>query len=173
MVRDAQRTQGMSVIDLMVTLLLLSMAALGMVRVSAHVKTVLDNATAQQAAWRLADEMADWLRLRGDRPLGEMPEDPSALLSAAQTFTACYTDACAPADAARHFLDDWYRRLRESVPGARLALCREDVLLTTSVVPGWACGGSGRGWQLKLGWRQGRPDRADAPAIVLTVPGAP
>lgn len=119
----ADRARGISLVEVMVTLVLVVIAAGGMVRASAHVRTTANQAAAQQAAWRLVAELADWLRLRGDQPLGFLPEDPASLLAETTRPIDCYGSACAPDDAARFLLHDWYRRLRERLPGFRLRVC--------------------------------------------------
>ena len=119
----AHRTLGMSLVEVMVTLMLVACAAASMVRVCMHVRATASQVATQQMAWRLASELAEWLRLRGDRPLGELPEDPASVIDAYANLSDCYSTACLPADAARFFLHDWYRRLRTRVPDVRLVLC--------------------------------------------------
>ncbi|MEY4209590.1 MAG: hypothetical protein RLZZ20_2742 [Pseudomonadota bacterium] len=118
-----RRTLGVSLVEVMVTLMLLSMAAAGLVSTCAHIRSTASRADAEQAAWRLASEFSEWLRRRGDQPLGELPEDPFALLMTTQRSRECYSAACHPAEAAMFYLRDWTRRLRAQVPGARLMLC--------------------------------------------------
>ncbi len=121
--RIVYRASGTSLIEVMVTLLLIVTAAAGLVRSCAHVRATASHAASQQAAWRLTSELAEWLRLRGDQPLGPLPEDPASLIAAPAGTGDCYRSACTPADAARFFLHDWYRRLRERLPGVRLMIC--------------------------------------------------
>lgn len=123
MMMVAHRTLGISLVEVMVTLMLVACAAAGLVRASVHVRVTASEVAAQQMAWRLSSELAEWLRLRGDQPLGELPEDPASLIDAHPFSSGCYTSACLPADAARFFLRDWYRRLHAYLPDVRLALC--------------------------------------------------
>jgi len=117
------RTPGVSLVEVMVTMILLSMAAAGMVSASVHIRSSASQSDAAQAAGRLASEFSEWLRLRGDQPLRELPEDPVAWLTAAGMSRECYSAACRPAESALFFLRDWTRRLRAQVPGAVLMLC--------------------------------------------------
>ena len=119
----AHRTLGISLVEVMVTLMLVACAAAGTARTCVHTRSTASQAAAQQMAWRLASELAEWLLLRGDRPLGELPEDPASLIDAHSFSSDCYSSACLPADAARFFLHDWYRRLRTRLPDVRLMLC--------------------------------------------------
>ncbi len=116
------RATGISLVEVMVTLALIAIAAGGVVRTCAHVRSSARQAAAQQAAWRLASELAEWLYLRGDKPLGKLPEDPSVLIADRDSVRDCTGTACCPEEAARFFLHDWYRRLQSSVPGARLVV---------------------------------------------------
>ncbi len=121
--RIVYRARGTSMVEVVITLLLIVTAAGGLVRASMHVRSTASQATVQQAAWRLASELAEWLRLRGDHPLGTLPEDPASLLVTPAGAGDCYRRACAAAEAARFFLHDWYRRLRARLPGFRLMVC--------------------------------------------------
>lgn len=123
MMAVAHRTLGISLVEIMVTLVLVACAAAGVVRICVHVRSTASQAAAQQLAWRLSSELAEWLRLRGDQPLGELPEDPASLIDAHPNSSDCYSNACLPEDAARFFLHDWYRRLRARLPDVRLVLC--------------------------------------------------
>lgn len=117
------RTLGVSLVEVMVTMMLISMAAAGMISACAHIRSTASRANAEQAATRLASEFSEWLRRRGDQSLGKLPEDPFALLMAAERSRECYSAACRPAEAAMFYLRDWARRLRAQLPGARLMLC--------------------------------------------------
>ena len=121
--RVVHRTLGVSLVEVMVTMTLLSIAAAGVVSACAHIRSTASRADAEQAAWLLASELSEWLRQRGDQPLGDLPEDPSAVIPAASGSDECYSAACRPAEAAMFYLRDWHRRLRERLPGARLVLC--------------------------------------------------
>lgn len=121
--RVVHRMLGVSLMEVMVTLMLLSMAAAGMVSTCAHIRSTASRADAEQAAWRLASEFSEWLRRRGDQPLGELPEDPFSLLMAEENARECYSAACHPAQAGMFYLRDWTRRLRTQLPGARMMLC--------------------------------------------------
>ncbi len=121
--RVVKRTLGVSLIEVMTTLVLVVVAAGAMVRACAHVRSTASQAAAQQTAWQLAAELAEWLRLQGDRSLGKLPEDPASLIVASGTVSDCYHSACLPAQAAGFFLHDWYRRLRSRLPGFRVLVC--------------------------------------------------
>ncbi len=122
--RIVHRALGISLVEVMVTLALLVATAGGMARTYAHVRASASQATALQAAWRLAGELAEWLRLRGDAPLGKLPDDPASLIALSARQSDCYGNACRPPEAARFFLQDWYRRLRTQLPGFRLLVCQ-------------------------------------------------
>ena len=117
------RTLGVSLVEVMVTMMLISMAAAGMMSTCAHIRSTASRAEAEQAAWRLASEFSEWLRRRGDQSLGKLPEDPFDLLMSAESSRECYSAACHPAEAAMFYLKDWARRLRAQLPGVRLMLC--------------------------------------------------
>ena len=175
--RFGQSDCGMSLVEIMVTLTMLALAAMAMTRTVAHARATASQAVALNAAWRLASELADWLRTRGDLPLGQLPADPSVLIESLQSTGNCYIRACAAEEAARFFLSDWYRRLHRSVPDAKLVLCQQPSSVPSAAATSrWSCGNSGAPGngpidmtQLKLGWRQHGGEREVLPGIELTI----
>ena len=158
---------GISLVEVLVSLALLTIATLALSMMSAHARMTGSAAAKQQAGWRLIAELAVWLRLRGDKPLGGLPEDPSSLL--AKSTADCYSKRCDPVEAAEFYLADWYRRLSTSVPGARLVVCRDDQPWdATAGRWRWQCNGNSASplW-LKLGWPQPGAIIEFAPQILL------
>lgn len=157
----------------MVTLTLLAVAALGLSNICAQTRMLSRQSSAQQAAWRLASEMADWLRARGDLPLGGLPEDPSTLLTEQARAISCYATHCSPADAASFFLYDWYRRLYLLLPHAKLVICHDQKgEEDASSKGGWSCANDHQAsgiTRLKLGWARKNTEDDFPPAILLTI----
>ena len=152
---------GMGLVEVMVALALLAMATLSVSIISAYASRLSHAASRQQAAWRLASELAVWLRTRGDQALGALPENPALLLNKAEsvnTISDCYEKRCDASDAAHFYLGDWYRRLLTSVPGARVMICQGgDGEGAVASQWQWTCNGDTADtsviW-LKLGWPQ-------------------
>ena len=92
--RIVHRALGISLVEVLVTLALITVATGGAIRTCAHVRASARHATEQQSAWRLAYELAEWLNLRGDTPLGKLPEDPSVLITASDRVRDCFGNAC-------------------------------------------------------------------------------
>lgn len=157
----------------MVTLTLLAVATLGLSSICAQARALAKQSSGQQAAWRLASEMADWLRTRGDLPLGGLPEDPSTLLTQQVTSISCYATQCSPAEAAIFFLRDWYRRLYLLLPSAKLVVCHDQNGEGDAGSKGsWSCASDHQAsgiTRLKLGWAKKVAEDDFPPTILLTI----
>ena len=172
---------GFSLIEVLVTLVLLGVGLLGAQQMHANALRQHRESQQQARADQLAADLAE--RLRGHAAMAQLPGGPYVLdtrLDHAPSMSAdCLSTPCLlPEQAAAHDIASWMLRVAEEVPGARVQVCPDAQPLVAQGVPEWRCDGTGTGpirlLAIKLGW----PTRHDAEmvrpgTVLLASTGAP
>ena len=175
------RNQGFSLIEVLVTLVLLGVGLLGAQQMHANALRQHRESQQQARADQLAAALAE--RLRGHAAMAQLPGGPYVLdarLDHAPSVPAdCVSTPCLlPEQAAAHDIASWMQRVAQELPGARVQVCPDAQPLDAQGLPDWSCDGASTGpirlLAIKLGW----PTRHDAemvrPGIVLLAStGAP
>lgn len=150
---------GFSLAETLVALLLVSLAAMLQVRVSAANATALAQTIKQASAIRLASEFSAWTHRGGHRALGLSLDQ--AIEESTVHLTSCYED-CSARQSAWHFLSHWRERLAIEIPDARVSICVDQ---SAALMPAsWPCDPRGDAWVMKLAWP---PASESAPAIAV------
>lgn len=193
--QNSQRksNNGFSLIEVLVSVVILSFGLLGMVGMQAAALQANRDARLQSAGVRLAREAAELIRDNKDVGLKQATIDnpylltfasPSALPSAAPEN--CFSIKCTTVkNIAEYGVKEWLVRVNQELPGARVSICRDTTPYNSAGVPQWACSNSGNLIVVKLGWTRGSTNRtpttttadlfvkATIPSIVMPVtPGA-
>lgn len=156
---------GFSLLETLVALLMVSLAAMLLVKASAANALVLARSIKSASAVRLASEFSAWTYRHGHRALG-MPLD-QAMDEAAIRATDCDEGYCSAAQGAWHYLSRWRERVLLQIPDARIAVCIDGA---HSSGTGWSCDASGDAWVLKLGWP---PKSGVGPSLVVELGPVP
>jgi type IV pilus assembly protein PilV len=180
---------GFSLIEVLVSIVVLSFGLLGMVGMQAAALHANHDAQLQSSGIQLARELSDMIR--GNKAVGILGTgnpylvDMSSPLAAptrsyclnVAASTAC-TDNTAIANAE---MTEWLTRVDADLPGARVKSCFDTAPFnTTTGLPQWDCTpGAGAVIVIKIGWTKGSTnkantgsaalDRASAPSVVLQV----
>jgi len=184
-----QPASGFSLIEVLVSIVVLSFGLLGMVGMQSAALQSNREARTQSSAVFLARELAETIRgnksegikTASDNPyLGSFSSplaltDESFCLSVATGTTAC-TDAI---DIANAQLTDWLARVDAELPGARVETCFDSAPFDANGLPRWVCDGTGDTIVIKIGWTRGSTDksksgnaaleRATVPSVVVPV----
>ncbi|CAN5229495.1 hypothetical protein BH10PSE18_BH10PSE18_37690 [soil metagenome] len=173
---------GFTLIEILVSLLLLSFGLLGMVALQAGALQGHREARLQVLAIRFATELAE--RMQGNRAVA-MQSSPAAnpyLLdgfsgAAPASSMDCALGGCGnPIDVARWDIAEWLTRLVDTahggLPGARATVCFDEAPYDIDGRPRWDCTHSGGIVQIKLGWRRGVTDRSLTGKDAIEDPGA-
>lgn len=187
--RSRTTAAGFSLVEVLISIVILSFGLLGMVGMQAAVLQSNRESRAQSAAVVLARELAE--AIRGNKAEGiKLPADnpyigsftspmvattPSYCLNVAVGTTACAN----PADIADAQMTEWLSRLDVELPGARADICFDSDPFDSSGKPRWACNDTGGILVIKIGWTRGSTDksksgsdaleRATIPSVVLPV----
>jgi len=183
---------GFSLVEVLISVTILSFGLLGMVGLQAVALQGNRDARLQSEAVSLAREIAEVMR--GNKDIGLLASgnpylgtftSPLAPASSSYCLNAG-ASACANATAvARAEMTEWLARADRALPGARVAICRDDQPFDSDGLPQWACTAAGTGSTvyIKIGWTRASTDRsrnnsqsfdrATRPSVVLPItPGS-
>ena len=157
---------GFSLVESLISLLMVSMAALLVIRMSSANAIVFQQATQKASAVRLTSELSMWVQRGGHLALG-MPLDQAidSLSDASPrpppSILCCQPEGCDSNSSAWQYLALWHDRFQRQLPDTRWMVCKEDIAMPE---PGnWTCGAAGEALLIKLGW----PSDAKVPALTL------
>lgn len=162
---------GFSLVETMVAVLLVSLAALLLVQASRSNAAARSQSLIRASAVRLGTELAEWTRRGGHQALG-MPLAQALLESLPPaSLRDCHDPAqtCDPQQAARHYLSRWQSRLREAIADARLVVCTDHA--AGAATGDWECNPDGHTQVLKIG--NARRDGGMRPAAIIDLGIAP
>ncbi|NDC10487.1 MAG: hypothetical protein EBZ75_14345 [Oxalobacteraceae bacterium] len=164
--RKCRSTQGFSLIEQLLSLLIVALAAVLLIRMSAANAIVSQHSARRMSAVRLGSELSAWVQRGGHLALGT-PLDQALLqlrngsASADLSAMCCPPNGCDASTSAWQYLALWQSHLSRSIPDARLMIC----LSETDALPGpdWSCDSNGSMLVMKLGW----PMTTAVPSIVM------
>lgn len=183
------RTAGFSLIEVLVSIVVLSFGLLGMVGMQAAALQANREARLQSSAVLLARELAEMLRGNRNsvaRYLGDFTSSLSPT-TASSCLDVTSTTACASKDdVANAQMTEWLARIDATLPGAKVKICADTTPFDANGLPIWTCTGTGSDGVVvvKIGWTKSGTnrsltgnsalDKATIPSIVLPVtPGNP
>lgn len=142
---------GFSLIETLVALLMVSLAAMLLVRASAANAFALSQVIKRSSAVRLASEFSAWTHRDGHLALG-MPLDEALVESGAQAMS-CDPGDCNAGQGAWHYLSRWRERLSVAIPDVQVRICIDQPPQAAFVA--WPCDPHGPAWVMKLRWPSG------------------
>jgi len=183
---------GFSLVEVLVSIVVLSFGLLGMVGMQAAAIKANREARLQSSAVVLAREAAEMIRgnknvavlttanpYLGDfqNPSGSTPLQPATRSYCLNVGSAaCNTTS----DVASAQLTEWLARVDAELPGARVTICFDTAPYDASGIPQWNCtAGTDGVLVIKMGWTRGSTNRAQTganaferatiPSVVLPV----
>jgi type IV pilus assembly protein PilV len=189
--KTARRARGFSLIEVLISIIILSIGLLGMVALQAAALQGNRSARVQSVAVTLARELADMLRGNKDVAIRDRatltpPEDnpymgdfsakplkPRTVSSCLNVGNRCSFSPLTPlvgqTEVANAHMTDWLARVDESLPGARVVVCFDDAPFDAATgLPRWTCtAGANATMMIKIGWTQGSTDQSGTNAAPL------
>ena len=184
---------GFSLVEVLVSIVILSFGMLGMVGLQAGALQANREARFQSVASSMATELAEMMRGNKSVSLATGTANtylisvtnstgatPLAPVTAAYCLdvgtTACSSDLAV----ANAQMTEWLSRLDTQLPGARVVVCSDSAPFDSDGLPVWACGtGANATMVIKIGWTRGSTNRANTgtaafdrstvPSVVLPV----
>lgn len=172
------REKGFSLLEVLISIIILSFGLLGMVGLQAAALQANRDARLQSTAISLARELAEMMRgnkdvglaSTGNPYLGDFtspvtPTTASYCLNVATGTTACASNT-AIADAQ---MTEWLSRVRNELPGAHVMICLDSAPFDSSGLPRWVCTTTGTDATtvIKMGWTRTSTDRSASGSAAL------
>ena len=186
MAMSRQACTGFSLVEVLVSIVVLSIGLLGAIgMLLAAVRTGKEAATFA-AAVNLARDLSEKVRMnpgvaaRNDAANAYLVADWTADAGTGGAPGGCAPAgaACDPESLAAWDMSEWKRRVAKALPGARLSVCFDDEPWSASAGEyAWPCSQSGRNVVVKFGWvphagvpqakQDGEPQRERPPRLVM------
>ncbi|MFZ6845991.1 type IV pilus modification protein PilV [Undibacterium sp. RuTC16W] len=163
------KNQGFSLIEVLIAVFVLALGVIGAAGLQLAAIRTSQQTNFQTNAVQLANELADKMRsndaqmkLADASNLFLNMNYDSAVDPTPSAPTLCYTSAanCTSTDLAKADIYEWQIRLKNSLPGGRVVVCRDSTPFdTTTKSLTWTCKpDANSGLTLKIGWKSKNPD---------------
>ena len=168
--------QGFSLIEVLISIVILSFGLLGMVGLQAASLQANREARLQSVAVSLARELAEMMR--GNKNVGVLTAanpywgdfssplvhtTPSYCMNVASASNTTAASTCtSAADNANTQMTEWLSRVNTALPGARVAICADSAPFDAGGMPVWTCTatvGIVATSLIKIGWTRGSTDK--------------
>jgi type IV pilus assembly protein PilV len=167
---------GFSLVEVLVSIVVLSFGLLGMVGMQAAALQANREARLQSTATVLARELADMIR--GNKDVGVLTtnnpylvddQSPLAAPTASYCLNVAASSGCADTTAiANAEMTEWLARVDAELSGARVVSCFDTTPFDASGLPQWGCtAGAGATIVIKLGWTRSSTNKSNTGAAAL------
>ena len=174
-------TGGFTLVEVLVSIVVLSFGMLGIVGVQAFALQSNREARLQSHAVNLARELAEMMRGNNQIGIKSAADNPYRLAAtsplAVATPSYCLrvgnaaTGCTATKDVASAEMTDWLARVDSELPGARVTVCFDSQPYDANGMPQWTCtpgvAGTDEVVVIKMGWTRQSTDRSKTGAAML------
>jgi type IV pilus assembly protein PilV len=157
MASTKHRGAGFSLVEVLVSIVVLSVGLLGAMHMLLASVRASNEAATFTAALNLVRELSEKARMNTGAPanayLVESWTEADAGTAAVGPGCAAAGVACSPAQLAAWDMQEWKRSVASALPDARLSICVDDALWNEAAdAYAWACSHAGHNVVVKLGW---------------------
>ena len=175
-------TGGFTLVEVLVSIVVLSFGMLGIVGVQAFALQSNREARLQSQAVNLARELAEMMRGNNQIGIQSAAADNPYLMAATSPLAAATPSCClrvgnaatgctATKDVASAEMTDWLARVDSELPGARVTVCFDSQPYDANGMPQWTCtpgvAGTDEVVVIKMGWTRQSTDRSKTGAAML------
>ena len=175
-------TRGFTLVEVLVSIVVLSFGMLGIVGVQAFALQSNREARLQSQAVNLARELAEMMRGNNQIGIQSAAADNPYLMAATSPLAAATPSYClrvgnaatgctATEDVASAEMTDWLARVDSELPGARVTVCFDSQPYDANGMPQWTCtpgvAGTDEVVVIKMGWTRQSTDRSKTGAAML------
>ena len=177
------RAKGFSLLEVLISIVILSFGLLGMVGLQAAALQANRDSRLQSVATTLAREMAEMMRgnkdvgrlntVAANTYLGQFSNPTGTTPLAPTTVSFCLNVGALPCTSktaiAQAQMTEWLTRVDAQLPGAHVEICLDDQPFDTNGLPQWNCPSSVTGGtiMIKIGWTRNSTNRSNTGAQVL------
>jgi type IV pilus assembly protein PilV len=145
---NMKRTLGFSLIEVLITLLLVTIGVLGMVAMQSRTIQYTQDSVQRNAAAALANDLLELIRIQ---PTG-LPTSSGFYKAAGTAFPTVDLAGCASTPvSAQQQLACWGQKASKLLPGVTIARLTNDFYICRTAVPG-TCAASGSAVEIQLVW---------------------
>jgi type IV pilus assembly protein PilV len=161
--------KGFSLIEVLIAIFVLALGIIGAAGLQLTAIRTSQQSSFQTIGVQLVNELAD--QMRSNDVLMKLPDNANPFLQinyqsatdATPTVAKlCYTSAanCTTSDMANADIYEWLIRVKNSLPGGRVLVCRDSApYSSTNRALTWACTpDANAGLTIKIGWKSKNPD---------------
>lgn len=169
--RRVRHSAGFSLVEVLISIVVLSFGMLGMVGLQAAALQANREARMQSTATNLARELAE--KMRGNHTVAILTTANPYIGNFTSPLTATTPTFCLSVGAtpcanvtavANAEMTEWLSRVDDALPGARVRVCFDSTPYTAAGLPQWDCSDTGDIAVVKIGWTRGSTDRTPAKA---------
>ena len=179
---SSSRVRGFSLLEVLISVIMLSFGVLGMVGLQAAALKSNRDARLQSEALGLARELAEMMRGNNQIGIKSAAADNPYLLAATSPLAVATPSYClrvgnaatgctATKDVASAEMTDWLARVDSELPGARVTVCFDSQPYDANGMPQWTCtpgvAGTDEVVVIKMGWTRQSTDRSKTGAAML------
>lgn len=170
-IRSAVYTQGFTLIEVLVAIIVFSFGLLGMVGMQAFALQANREARIQSQATSLARELAEMMR--GNKQIAVLTTTATnpylgtfsvgSLTPTTASYCLSVSSSCSnTTDIASAEMTEWLSRVDSILPGARISVCFDGTPYDANGLPQWTCtpGTVNDMVFIKIGWTQSSTDRS-------------
>lgn len=163
--------QGFTLIEILVSIVVLSFGLLGMVGIQALALKSNNDAKLQSSAVRMSKELSDMMRgnknvaiatTAAANPYLQDLDFSSMATVVPNDEGICFGSGTAlcttPLKIAKWEIKDWLTRLNSEFPGVHVKICFDASPYDTSGLPQWSCSDTGDSIAIKIGWARASTD---------------
>jgi type IV pilus assembly protein PilV len=171
MVSHRRAARGFSLLEVLISIVVLSIGLLGAVGMLMAAVRTTNESGSFTAAVNLVRELSEKARINKNVAARNNVENAYVVadwksgdaLPGVSTDTACIGDAanCKHADLAAWDMRTWLERVSATLPDARVAVCFDDNPPGEDGSHDWSCSATGRNLVVKLGWTPRIPTEAE------------
>jgi type IV pilus assembly protein PilV len=162
------RAAGFTLVEVLVSILVLSIGLLGLARLQAVALRHNHSAHLRSQATLLAYDMADRMRAN----LQALRDGRYHLPSAAASPNCLTTSGCTAAQMAAHDTYEWSLAVAQSLPQGQGVICVDSSPADGASAASPACSGTGEVYAIKVWWDDTRSGAATQQFVVSLAPGA-
>lgn len=161
MMRNSNRSNGFSLIEVLVSILIISVGVLGLIAMQARAIQYTQDSAQRNTAAMLAEDLIEMIRSnRGAvlSPNGVVLSSSNYYKPASSAFSSSLvancrnTTGCSPEELAADQLTHWVRQVRNSLPVDDATLTEGFIICRDSSPASAGCDNSGRAIKIRLAW---------------------
>jgi type IV pilus assembly protein PilV len=155
-----RKPMGFSLVEVLISIIVLAIGLIGAAMMQLTAARTTEQSSMHDSAISLASQIAEEIRANRAQMNVFVGVSYSANDTVAPLATSCYSQSCTASEMARQAAHDWMQRVHDALPGGRLEICQDAVVVSTAGRFDW-CGTAGGTAAdpivIKIGWSERDP----------------